>query len=80
MYLHTLIHTYTYVKPGQLRIVYTVNVERFTGLNIHGFSPMRSLWEYFCGALASSVYYSTIAKENFHSTLTNHGNRESLVQ
>ena len=42
MYLHTLIHTYTYVKPGQLRIVYTVNVERFTGLNIHGFSPMRS--------------------------------------
>ena len=36
--------------------------------------------EYFHGALASSVYYLTIAKyswENFHSTLENH---ESLAQ
>ena len=36
--------------------------------------------EYFHGALASSIYYLTIAKysrENFHSTLEN---RKSLAQ
>ena len=37
---------------------HTVNVERFAGLNIHSFSPIINfLREYFCGALASSVYY-----------------------
>ena len=37
----------------------------------------------FCGALASSAYYLTIAKysrENFRSTLKNHKNCESLAQ
>ena len=50
-------------------------MERFAGLNIQ-FQPYRSfLREYFCCALASSVYYLTIAKypwENFHSTLKIH--------
>ena len=50
----------------------TVNMERFTGLNIRSFSPVKFSRKYFCDALASSVYYLTIAKysqENFHSTL-----------
>ena len=54
-------------------------MERFAGLNIRGLSPMKAfvgilLWEYFCGALASSVYYLIIAKysqENFRNTLKN---------
>ena len=40
------------------------------------------LRKYPCGALASSVYYLTIAKysrENFHGTLTNRENHESLA-
>ena len=35
----------------------TVDVERFAGLNIRGFSPIKFLRKYFCGALATSVYY-----------------------
>ena len=63
--------------------MYTTNVERFAGLNILGFSPMKVLWEYFCSALASSVYYLTIAKnswENFCGTVKNRENCESLAQ
>ena len=30
----------------------TVNVERFTGLNFHGFDPIKFLQQNFCGALA----------------------------
>ena len=40
-------------------------------------------WEYFCSALASSVYYSTIAKysqENFRGTLKNSENHDSSDQ
>ena len=58
-------------------------MERFTGFNIHSFNPMKFLQEYFCGALASSAYYLTIAKYswvNFHGTLTNCENNESLAQ
>ena len=47
----------------------TINMERFAGLNIRGFIFS---WKYFCDALASSIYYLTIAKysrENFHNTL-----------
>lgn len=50
-------HTYT-----------TVNMQIFTGLHIHGFSPMKLSQEYFQGALANSVHHSTVAKysqENF---------------
>ena len=59
---------------------YTINVGRFTGLNICSFSPMKFLREDFCGPLASSVYYLTIAKysqKNFRGTLKN---CESLAQ
>ena len=39
----------------------TVNVEKFTVLNIRGFNPMKFFTGiYFCGALASSVCYLTI--------------------
>ena len=58
----------------------TVNEERFAGLNIHDFSPMKFSREYFHGALASSVYYLTKAKysrKNFRGTLKNCG---SLAQ
>ena len=54
-----------------------VDVERFTGLNIHSFSFSQ---KYFRSALATSVYYLRIAKnswENIRSTLKN---RESLAQ
>ena len=50
---------------------YTVNGERFAELNICG---MKFSWEYFCIALASSVYCLAIAKysqENVCSTLKN---------
>ena len=61
-------------RPDELRhaLQYTVNEERFAGPNIHGFSPMNFFMEILCDALASSVYYFTIAKysqEKFHSTL-----------
>ena len=53
--------------------LHTVNIKRFAGLNICGFSPMKIfVGIYCCGALASNVNYLTIAKylwENFHSTL-----------
>ena len=58
----------------------TVNGERFAGLSIRDFSPMRFSREYFHGALASSVYYLTKAKysqENFRGILKNCG---SLAQ
>ena len=40
-----------------------------------GFSPIKFLREYFHSALASGVYYLTLAKytqENFHGILKNH--------
>ena len=59
-------------------------MERFAGLKICGFSSMKIFWqEYFRGALASSVYYLTIAQysqENSHGTLTNRDNCENLAQ
>ena len=57
---------------------YTVDVERFAGLNIRGFSAMKR--KYFRGALTTSVYYLPIAKnsrENFRGKLKN---RENLAQ
>ena len=63
--------------------LYTVNVERFAGLSC-GFSTMKFFsQEFFRGALASSVYYSTITKylwENFRSTLKNCENCKTLAQ
>ena len=62
---------------------HTVNGERFAGLNIRGFSLMKFFTGIFHGALVSSVYYLTITKysqENFHGTLKNHENHESLAQ
>ena len=45
-----------------------------------GFSPMKFLQDYLHSALASGVYYLTLAKysqENFHGILKNH---KSLAQ
>ena len=61
-------------RPDELRhaLQYTVNEERFTGPNIHGFSPIDFFMEILCDALASSVYYFTIAKysqKKFRGTL-----------
>ena len=53
-------------------------MERFTGLNIHGFSPKK----FFVEILSRWIYYLLIAKysqENFDVTLKNHKNRESLA-
>ena len=44
---------------------------------------MKFSWEYFCGALASGIYYLTIAKysqQHFLGTLKYHENQESLAQ
>ena len=63
--------------------MYTVDVERFTGLNVSGFNPTEVLRKYFCIALARSAYYLRevlIFTENFHGTLENYKNRESLAQ
>ena len=35
----------------------TINVERFAGLNIHGFSPMKFSQKHFHRALGRSGYY-----------------------
>ena len=58
-------------------------MERFAGLNIRGFSPIKFLRKYFRGALTTSVYYLPIVKnsrENFRVTLKNHENHKSLAQ
>ena len=44
-----------------LGIPYTVDMERFAGLNIRGFSHMSFLQKYFRSALATSVYYLPIS-------------------
>ena len=38
-------------------ILYTVDGERFTGLNIRGFSDIKFSRKYFCIALAISTHY-----------------------
>ena len=78
--LITKCRTTVHLWPYKNCFTHTVNRERFTRLNICGFNLMKFSLEYFCGALASDVYYSTIAKysqENFHSTLKN---RKCLAQ
>ena len=64
-------------------ISYIINVERFTGLNIRGFSLMKFLQKYFHGASTTSVYYLTITKyswKNSLGTLKNHEYRKGLAQ
>ena len=61
----------------------TVDVERFAGLNIRGFSLWSFSWKYFHGALATSVHYLPKVKnsqENFRGKLKNHGNGKRLAQ
>ena len=61
-------------------ICFTVNMEKFTGLNIHGFRPIKIFAGILSRCHGQHVYYLTIAKysqENFRSTLKN---RESLAQ
>ena len=65
---------------SQKNLACTENVERFTGLNICSFSPMKFFAEIFHSALATSVYYLPITKnsrENLCGTLKN---RKSLAQ
>ena len=62
------------IETGYRQVLHTVNVERFAGLNIHGFSSMKFSWKYFHGALATSVYclsYTTLNKLNKQQTLMN---------
>ena len=35
----------------------TIDVERFVGLNIHGFSPIKALQKYFCVVFTRSALY-----------------------
>ena len=56
-------------------MIYTVNMERFPGLNICGFSSMKVFVGILSQCLSQQcVYYLTIAKyswENFSGTLKN---------
>ena len=60
-------------------LVNTVNRERFAGLNIRGFSPMKFFTEIILQCIGHQCLLFTLAKnapENFRSTLKN---RESLA-
>ena len=56
---------------------YTVNGERFTGLNIRGFSPMNFFMEILSQCLGQQCLLFNYRRKNFCSTLKN---RESLAQ
>ena len=56
----------------------TVNVERFTGLNINGFNPIEVFVEVLLRCLGQKCLFSVIkerclySQENLHDTLENH--------
>ena len=54
-YVHTSTYTYVYVfmykHTDVTEPLYAINVERFAGINFHGFSPTKFLWENFHGTL-----------------------------
>ena len=64
---------------------FTVDTEKFAGLNFHGFNPTKALWKYFhislamqkCLLLKRGAY---IHGKNFRGALENLENRESLAQ
>ena len=63
----------------------TVDIERFVGLNIHGFSPIKALQKYFCVVFGHNCSLFSAIKErclyspkNFHGTLENHENAKFL--
>ena len=61
----------------------TVDVERFAGLNIRGFSPLKFFAEIPSRRMATSVHYLRIAKnswENFRGKPKNREIRGSLAQ
>ena len=63
----------------------TVDIERFVGLNIHGFSPIKALQKYFCVVFGHNCSLFSAIKErclyspkNFHGTLENRENAKFL--
>ena len=51
-------------------MIYTVNMERFAGLNIHGFSPMKVFAAILLWCLGQQcVYYLTIVKYSWEQVL-----------
>ena len=53
-----------------LHDIYTVNVERFAGLNVHGFSPMKVFVAILLRCLGQQcVYYLTIVKYSWEQVL-----------
>ena len=63
-------------------IIHTVDVERFDGLNIRDFSPMKFFMEILLWCISTSIHYLRTAKnswENFCSELKNRENHESLA-
>ena len=55
-----LMHTFKYCSYLDL---YTVNVERFSGLNIRGFNPIKVFAEiYFSVALTRSAYTEKLSR------------------
>ena len=80
------IHEVFWIPQGCKESV-TVDGERFTGLNIHGFSIIKVFVEIFSHCLGHKYSLFSINKEmhlysrkNFHGTLENREKRESLAQ
>ena len=68
-------------------ILYTVDVERFAGLNVHGFSYIKIFMEILLRCLSQKYSLFSIIKErclyswkNFSSTLENYEKCKSLAQ
>ena len=67
--------------------IHTVDVEKFAGLNIHGFNPTEVFMEVRLHYFGQKRLLFSIIKErclysqkNFHGTLDNHEKRKSLAQ
>ena len=67
--------------------MHTVDMERFVGVNIHSFNPIKVFVEILLHCFGQkSLLFSTIKErhlyswKNFRGTLKNHENCESLAQ
>ena len=80
--MYCSVHTIAPLYLLLLNMEHTVDVERFTGLNIHSFSPMKFFAEILSQCISHQClyYYLPIAKnsqENFCGTLKNRKNLPS---
>ena len=75
--------SFTVTTKATRKLQYTVKVEKFAGLNIRGFSAIKFFTEIISRCIGHQCLFVPIAKnlqENFHGTLKNCKNYESLAQ